>query len=552
LKIFGRALELIWFFALGAALIIAALTTDRHTRTVEENPSYCDPFGYLQMAQLIRHGAGKRSAPQFTVDNEHTRLLIERMQLHQIPVPVWDEMVAPLACHYFPKADHVGLQYSPGAGLMLSLFPEGRALRGLNLFVVLIFLIVGLALLVVAAIKQRPIAAGFVVLALNLGLEVLAQLHNASFSINTLLVPLLLSGVLMASVWLLPGAKARYLGWLLMLLSGLLFGFAVLTRMPVILLMPGILLVLWPVELKRWYRSAWVPFILGVALGGVIPVMVHQSRVAGAWYLPTYTHENTTPPTSTSVMPNLSFYFGPGKASVENWVIPVILIGCLGLAGLLGRQPANAEAGFFVRRITWFRLAAAALLMVFLSTIYFLTHTARVYYYPFPALFGALLLLALGAYGLERRPYSNFSSASWARRILMIVVFCLALTPGLAVISQVWLNYIPATDPAAPKRFTLPAELADDSAWIWACELSGTFWYYARKPAHKVSSTNRETREIVFKYVVERGERQYIVTDDDSMKAVADEIIQMGGTLEQRGEVDGYPYFLIHWPPDFF
>jgi hypothetical protein len=30
---------------------------------------------------------------------------------------------------------------------------------------------------------------------------------------------------------------------------------------------------------------------------------------------------------------------------------------------------------------------------------------------------------------------------------------------------------------------------------------------------------------------------------------VLDEIVQLGGTLEQRGEVDGYPYYLIHWPP---
>jgi hypothetical protein len=34
------------------------------------------------------------------------------------------------------------------------------------------------------------------------------------------------------------------------------------------------------------------------------------------------------------------------------------------------------------------------------------------------------------------------------------------------------------------------------------------------------------------------------------MRPVEDEIVQFGGKLELRGEVDGYSYFLIHWPPN--
>jgi hypothetical protein len=99
-----------------------------------------------------------------------------------------------------------------------------------------------------------------------------------------------------------------------------------------------------------------------------------------------------------------------------------------------------------------------------------------------------------------------------------------------------------------PKHFSLPGELADESAWVWACGLSGTFWYYAHKPAHKLTSTNVETRGLVFKFVQSRGEPQYVVNDDPSMQTVLDEIVQLGGTLEHRGEVDRYPYYLIHWP----
>ena len=94
-----RLVELTWLAALGVALVVAAATTDRRARQVEENPSFCDPFGYLQMAQDIRHAATAGVTPQFSVESPHTRLLIELMQSHQVPLPLWDEMVAPLAYH---------------------------------------------------------------------------------------------------------------------------------------------------------------------------------------------------------------------------------------------------------------------------------------------------------------------------------------------------------------------------------------------------------------------------------------------------------------------
>jgi hypothetical protein len=114
---------------------------------------------------------------------------------------------------------------------------------------------------------------------------------------------------------------------------------------------------------------------------------------------------------------------------------------------------------------------------------------------------------------------------------------------------RVWSHYEPPSGETPRKQFSIPAELTDESAWVWATQLSGTFWYYAHKPTHKLTSTNADTRELVFKYVRGRGEPQFIVNDDPSMQAVLDEIVQLGGTLEHRGEVDGYPYYLIHWPP---
>src|SRR5258708_3384852 len=204
----------------------------------------------------------------------------------------------------------------------------------------------------------------------------------------------------MAAAWGLP-AKRKNLAWILTFLAALLFGFAVLARAPVILLLPGLLVLLWPVNLRSWYKTAGLAFILGVFVAGILPMAIHQSRVAGAWYLPTYAHENTAPPTLESVRPNISYYFGPGKSSTENWVFPAIFVGCLGLSFWSNRRREAQGTSALLRRPSWRRLIAAALLMLCLSTVYFLTHTATVHYYPWPAMFGAALLLGLGAFAVE-------------------------------------------------------------------------------------------------------------------------------------------------------
>jgi len=93
-----------------------------------------------------------------------------------------------------------------------------------------------------------------------------------------------------------------------------------------------------------------------------------------------------------------------------------------------------------------------------------------------------------------------------------------------------------------------PGELADESAWVWACGLSGTFWYYAHKPAHKLTSANVETRELVFKFVQSSGEPQYVVNDDPSCRRCWMRLFNWAARLSTWGEVDRYPYYLIHWP----
>ena len=539
-----------WLCALGTALVCSALSADRRTRQVEEYSWLCDPFGYLQIAQDVRQAVATRSLPDFSIESPHNRLLIDMMKSRGLPLRFWDDMVAPLCHHYFPKADHIGVQYPPGTGFMLALFPEGEALHSLDRLVIGLFVVVGLVLLVIAAMRRTWVAAGFVILALSLGLEMLARIDNASFSINAMFAPLLLSSLCLCAAFGLradsPGLS--YFVLLLTFLAGLLFGFAIFVRLQVAFLIPGMLVLLWPEHLRDWYKSSLAALVSGVLLGGVLPLMMNQSRLTGAWYLSTYGIGNTDPPTLQSFWPNFHFYFDPGKPGQYNWALGVMLISCVALFLVTRRRETLNGPAKFLLALNWRSVGLAALIMWLVPTVYFLTHEVTGHHYPIPQTFGAVLLLSLAAIRLERNNRADKRNVGRPGRALQLIVLTLALTPGLIAFSLAWSNYVPPIAERRPRQFNLPAELADERAWVWADLLSGSLWYYARKPAHKINFTSPDTRAMVFDFVRGRGEPQYIIRDGPDMERMQEEMVQFGARLEQRGEVDGYPYFLIHWP----
>jgi hypothetical protein len=126
----------------------------------------------------------------------------------------------------------------------------------------------------------------------------------------------------------------------------------------------------------------------------------------------------------------------------------------------------------------------------------------------------------------------------------------LALVPGMATVVPAWLAYARGVTPIERpvRQFVLPTELSATQAWIWADLLSGTFWYYGDKPAFKIGFTDPNTRTLVYRFVFERGDPQYLISDSATMQEIMREIVRLGGRLEPRGEVAGQPYFLIHWP----
>jgi hypothetical protein len=464
------------------------------------------------------------------------------MEQQNVAVPRWEEVVAPHAHHYMPQSGYVGVQYPPGTGLVLAMFPQGEAVYRLNRIVVFVFLAVGVVALVIAARKRAWASIGLVVLALSLGLMVLARLGALSFSMNAVLVPIVLTCLFSLLALRFRTADRDRHALVCALLAGLCLGFATMIRLPSFLLSAGFLVLLWPGWRNFRIKSLPVAFALGVTITGVIPVVINQHNVAGAWYLSTYATVDAAPPTLERLGPNLSFFLGSGDASVDNWALVAGLLGLVGFLLLYMRRDNRLG-------LSWKQFVLAVSLLWLIPICYFLTHRITGAHYMISSIFATLTLIGFGALAMEIT--TSVRPCFERRRLLSWVALVFVLWPGIATFQRVWSER--ATAPAPKKSIThapilLPSELVDDKAWIWADLLTGSLWYYANKPAFKIQFTDEETRAKIFKFVWERGDRQYLISDSEQMKVYIAEIEKLGGKLELRGKVDGQLYFLVTWP----
>lgn len=541
---FPRIVVYLWLGLLAFGFYIAVRSSYRRSLGTEEFAYACDSFGYLRMAKEIRHGYEHGVWPEFKLESPQTRLLIDFMKQHNVAVPRWDEVVAPHAHHYMPESGYVGVQYPPGTGLVLAMFPQGEAVYRLNRIVVIVFVLAGIAALTLAAWRGAWASIGLAMLALSLGLIVLGRLGALSFSMNAVLVPILFTTVFsLLALWCKASTRER-LALLSVLLAGMSLGFATTIRLPSFLLSAGFLVLVWPGLRNFRIKSLPVAFALGVTIAGVIPVVINQRNVAGAWHLSTYARVDAAPPSFESLGPNLSFFLGTGPATVDNWALMAGLIGLVGFLMLYARLDPER---FNRLGLSWKRLVLAVVLLWLIPICYFLSHHVTGPHYMISSIFATLTLIGFAALGIEAASPARFEP----RRVLSWVALVLILWPGAVTFKRIWSDRFngpaPETSSTHPP-ILLPSELVDDKAWIWADLLTGSLWYYANKPAFKIQFTDEQTRAMIFKFVADRGERQYLIQDSEQMKVYIAEIERLGGKLEPRGKVDGQPYFLVVWP----
>ncbi len=539
----------VWLTLLAVAFFqLLQLAADRSAQ-VEEYPFACDAFGYLRMANEVRTSVPHGHWPQFRLRTAQTRILIDFFRAQSQPPEVWGELVAPHAHHYFPRTNEVGAQYPPGTALALALFPEGRAVYGLNRTFLWVFGSVGLLVLIGAGVFQAFASTTLAMLSIALGLDILARIGELTFSINAILPPLLVAILLALTTVALRDTGRLLVAGLVAFAAGSLLGFATLVRLPTILLAPGFLLLLWSSPLRKEFLAGPAIFLVGLALFGVCPLLVNQQHVAGAWYLPTYSAIDATSPDASVLRENVRFYLGTGLGAGDNWALVAAAFGFGALAVAMARRSTSA------RRCTlsWTRVAVAAFLLWAPSLMFFLTHRVTTSYYMVPGVFASIAMLGFGAVCCDLTRTRLPGDRVGRTPVALGLVAAAMLVPGLVIAQRAWTLQAQtppskAAGPLAHRRVALPATLANEHVWIWADLLSGTLYYYTGKPAFKVPFGDTATRLRLYRFVFERGDAQYVIRDSQDMALLMAEIGRMGGVLQPSGVVDGYPYYLIQWP----
>ena len=247
-----------------------------------------DDVCYLRQAHLFqRFGLGGFDT-DITRDDDHYLA----SKLKEIGFPTWnDPATAP--CH--PPMAASGkrvIQYPPGTGLVLALFPQGHQV--IPLYVTASVILFGFVLLAIFTARTPAsilLTGAFGVLAIYM----MINPAKASYSVAPTIVTCVLAGYFTAS-WLIAAPARRQV--LIAAVLGLILGLSVNFRLPNLFLSSGYVLFLLGAFLSaRTMRTFMQSVGFGAAyLVGMAPTLVANAINAGSPLATTYGGPDVAPP----------------------------------------------------------------------------------------------------------------------------------------------------------------------------------------------------------------------------------------------------------------
>ena len=247
-----------------------------------------DDVCYLRQAHLFKKFGFSGLDTNLARDDDHYLSL----KLKEIGFPGWAD-VTKAPCHTpMPAANKLVLQYPPGTGFMLALFPEG--FQVIPLYVSATVIVFGFALLGIFYARSTVSilsAAGFGCLAIYL----MINPAKASYSVAPTMVICALAGLLTAKLFLV---EKRWYRPVFAGLVGLLIGLSVNFRLPNLFLASGYLVFFLISFLgSRKIEAALQGASFGTAfLVGMAPTLVANAINADSPFSTTYGGVDVTPP----------------------------------------------------------------------------------------------------------------------------------------------------------------------------------------------------------------------------------------------------------------
>ena len=316
-----------------------------------------DDICYLRQAHLFKKFGFSGLDTNLARDDDHYLSL----KLKEIGFPGWAD-VTKAPCHTpMPATNKLVLQYPPGTGFMLALFPEG--FQVIPLYASATVIVFGFALLGIFYARSTVSilsAAGFGCLAIYL----MINPAKASYSVAPTMVICALAGLLTAKLFLVEKRWQRlaFAG-----LVGLLTGLSVNFRLPNLFLASGYLVFFLVSFLgSRKIEAALQGASFGTAfLVGMAPTLVANAINADSPFSTTYGGVDVTPPEF-------------GLSVILSYVADMQFV-WLVLAGAWTALTLRWHRGNGTRQIA---LVTAANLLVNLA--FFLSHPLYTPYYTVP------------------------------------------------------------------------------------------------------------------------------------------------------------------------
>ena len=316
-----------------------------------------DDICYLRQAHLFqRFGIGGLET-DISRDDDHYL----SSKLKEIGFPTWSD-TGTVPCHtVMPVVNKLVMQYPPGTGFVLALFPQG--FQVIPLYLLATVIVFGFALLAISYARSRSsilLSGAFGCLAIYL----MINPAKASYSVAPTMVVCALAGFLTPKMFL---AERRQHRLLLTALVGLLIGLAVNFRLPNLLLASGYFLFLVAsLILSRKIDVAMQGILFGAAfLTGMAPTLLANAINAGSPFSTTYGGTDVTPP---------DFSFSVIWSYVSDMQFVLLMLGILGTVWML-----RWRRGTETRHVA---LVTAGNLVVNLA--FFLSHPIFTPYYTIP------------------------------------------------------------------------------------------------------------------------------------------------------------------------
>jgi hypothetical protein len=315
-----------------------------------------DDVCYLRQAHLFQRFGLSGFDTDISRDDDHYLT----SKLKEIGFPTWnDAMTAP--CHNaMPALKKFVIQYPPGTGLVMALFPQGHQV--VPLYMLSTTAVFGFALLAILSARSAPATLLAGVLGC-LAVYLMINPSKASYSMAPTMVICALAGFV-TPYWLKQKQHDYHVG--LTLLLGFLLGLSVDFRLPNLFLSAGYFLFLLVALVSSRRISIFLQGVLfSIAfLVGMAPTLVSNTINAGHPVATTYGGHDVAPP---------EFSFAIIWQYVADTQFVLLALAIAGTAYLLH---VGAEGIRRVALVTAMNLAA--------NLVFFLSHPVFTPYYTIP------------------------------------------------------------------------------------------------------------------------------------------------------------------------